>query len=220
MSDFFQWLKSHIKMVCFILFILIVGVPFAIHILFKIAPTNNFFVAEWTAGELLGYYGTILGVCGTIILSLLALWQNQIIKIENDKKEELLQKIEVEKHLPIFKFKNQSCNGNFENLNIEVSNVSDNVANEIEIDSLVVEDKAGKILCKSKNVKIVKDALCGGDTTLLQFSNDRLTGENLKLNFGFKCKDKFGVQHRYAVISIINSADNFSSATKYKVTEI
>ena len=46
----------------------IFGVPLIIHILFKLHPNIDFFVAEWTAGELLSYYGSILAFLGTVIL--------------------------------------------------------------------------------------------------------------------------------------------------------
>lgn len=40
---------------------------FVIHFLFSIYPTNNLWIAKWTAGELLGYFGSILGAVATII---------------------------------------------------------------------------------------------------------------------------------------------------------
>jgi hypothetical protein len=42
------------------------GIPFVINILFKINATTDIFVAEWSVGDALGYYGAIL--------SFLALW--------------------------------------------------------------------------------------------------------------------------------------------------
>ena len=52
-----------------------------IHCLFKIHPTEDydFFVAEWSAGELLQYYGGVLAFSGTVILGALSLHQNEII---------------------------------------------------------------------------------------------------------------------------------------------
>ena len=50
-----EWIKRHkvFVIICFV--IIVIGVPFAIHCLFKIHPTEDydFFVAEWSAGELL-----------------------------------------------------------------------------------------------------------------------------------------------------------------------
>lgn len=59
---------------------------FVIHWLFSIEPTVEFFRAKWSAGDILTY-------ASTIILGLLALWQNQRFKEENDKSQERLEKI-------------------------------------------------------------------------------------------------------------------------------
>ncbi len=48
---------------------------FVIHWLFSIEPTVEFFRAKWSAGDILTY-------ASTIILGLLALWQNQRFKEE------------------------------------------------------------------------------------------------------------------------------------------
>lgn len=54
--------------------------------MFSIEPTVEFFRAKWSAGDILTY-------ASTIILGLLALWQNQRFKEENDKSQERLEKI-------------------------------------------------------------------------------------------------------------------------------
>lgn len=59
---------------------------FVIHCLFSIEPMIAFFQAKWSAGDILTY-------ASTIILGLLALWQNQRFKEENDKSQERLEKV-------------------------------------------------------------------------------------------------------------------------------
>lgn len=44
-----------------------------VHVLFKWRSDIDFLVAEWSAGELLGYIGTLMSFWGTIILGWLAL---------------------------------------------------------------------------------------------------------------------------------------------------
>ena len=44
---------------------LLIGVPFVIHALFKLHPSNPFFSAEWSAGDVLLFYGSILAAVGT-----------------------------------------------------------------------------------------------------------------------------------------------------------
>ena len=60
-------MKKHKKLIAFITFMIIFGIPFIIHVLFKLHSNIDFFVAEWTAGELLSYYGSILAFLGTVI---------------------------------------------------------------------------------------------------------------------------------------------------------
>ena len=80
----FDWMKNHKKIIAFIIFMIIFGVPLIIHILFKLHPNNDFFVAEWSAGELLSYYGSILAFLGTVILGDFSLYQNLISIHESD----------------------------------------------------------------------------------------------------------------------------------------
>lgn len=64
-----------------------------VHVLFKWYSGVDFFVAEWEAGDLLGYIGTMLTFVSTIILSVLALrasnkanaLSGKVIEIEQDR---------------------------------------------------------------------------------------------------------------------------------------
>lgn len=64
-----------------------------VHLLFKWYSGIDFFVAEWGAGDLLGYIGTMLSFAGTIVLSVLALQASQkanalskkVIELEQDR---------------------------------------------------------------------------------------------------------------------------------------
>lgn len=49
-----------------------------VHCLFSIYPTNQWFIAKWSAGEILTYVSTVS-------LGLLAVWQNKKMQEENDK---------------------------------------------------------------------------------------------------------------------------------------
>lgn len=84
----------------FILFL--VGIPFGIHCLFKLKSPTSFFIAEWSAGEFLSYYGSFLSFGATVILSALALWQNEIIRSESNKHTILLEQMEINKCCPFF----------------------------------------------------------------------------------------------------------------------
>lgn len=64
-----------------------------VHLLFKWYSGIDFLVAEWSAGDLLGYIGTIFTFVGTIVLSILALQASnkanelskKVIEIEQDR---------------------------------------------------------------------------------------------------------------------------------------
>mgnify|MGYP004460842017 FL=1 len=50
-----EWIKKHKVFMCICFVFIVIGVPFIIHCLFKLHPTEkySFFIAEWSAGELL-----------------------------------------------------------------------------------------------------------------------------------------------------------------------
>lgn len=79
-----KWIKSH-KLICIWAGASIIY-TFIIHCLFSIYPTNSWFAAKWSAGEILTYVSTVS-------LGLLAVWQNQKLQEENDKSQERLQTI-------------------------------------------------------------------------------------------------------------------------------
>ena len=89
-----DWIKKHrvlFSLICVVILLLLIGIPFVINILFKINATTDIFVAEWSAGDALGYYGAILSFFGTVVLGALALYQNHIIKTEADKNAALVE---------------------------------------------------------------------------------------------------------------------------------
>ena len=95
----FEWIKKHKALffiICVIVLIALIGVPFVINLLFKADTNINVFQAEWSAGDALGYYGAVLSFLGTVILGALALYQNHMIKEEADKKAALLEEKEQE----------------------------------------------------------------------------------------------------------------------------
>jgi hypothetical protein len=79
-----KWIKSH-KLICVWALASIVY-AFIIHCLFSYYPANQWFVAKWTAGEILTYVSTVS-------LGLLAVWQNQRLQEENDKSQLRLENL-------------------------------------------------------------------------------------------------------------------------------
>ena len=51
-----DWFKKHrvlFALICVVILLLLMGIPFVINILFKINTTTDIFVAEWSAGDAL-----------------------------------------------------------------------------------------------------------------------------------------------------------------------
>ena len=110
--------------ICFVF--IVIGVPFIFHCLFKLHPTEkfSFFVAEWSAGELLQYYGGVLAFAGTVILGALSLHQNEIIKQESDKRIAMQEKREHDSNMPRFRVKFLYCSGGHSNMKVKIENIS------------------------------------------------------------------------------------------------
>ena len=65
--------------------IALIGIPLLINIAFKIDAPFSFLIAEWTASDLLNFYGAVMVFLGTACLSALALHQNKVFKAQNDR---------------------------------------------------------------------------------------------------------------------------------------
>ena len=61
---------------------------FVLHCLFSIGAKEPFWQAKWSAGDILTY-------TSSVILGLLALWQNQRFKTENDEAQARLEKLSI-----------------------------------------------------------------------------------------------------------------------------
>jgi hypothetical protein len=80
-----RWIQKHIFPVGVVVCCLF---ALFIHIIFKIEAPNAWFLPEWDAADILTYVSTA-------VLSILALWQNQRFKEENDKAQQRLESISV-----------------------------------------------------------------------------------------------------------------------------
>lgn len=85
MQKLFDWiLINKFKTTLIILVIFLIPL-FVANIMFTIPAFNEFFAAEWEAGDFLSYCGAFLSFFGTILLGALALYQNdKLNKINNN----------------------------------------------------------------------------------------------------------------------------------------
>lgn len=77
-------LKKYKGRLMVLIIFLIVGIPLVIHTAYKIDSGVTFFVAEWTAGELLLYYAAVLTFVSTTFLSVIALQYTIFFKKNDD----------------------------------------------------------------------------------------------------------------------------------------
>lgn len=86
MSKLFDWIKKHLVCTWGVL-----SVFFAIlvHIAFHNDAPYTWMIAKWAPGDILTYVGTVS-------LGLLAVWQNQQFKKENDASQERLERLTVQ----------------------------------------------------------------------------------------------------------------------------
>ena len=78
-----KWIKQYMFLVWILASVIY---AFIIHCLFSIYPSCDWFIAKWSAGDILTYVSTIS-------LGLLAVWQNKKMQEENDKAQERLESL-------------------------------------------------------------------------------------------------------------------------------
>lgn len=126
-------------LICVAILLLLIGVPLVINVLFKVPAVADMFVAEWDAGDALGYYGAILSFIGTVVLGALALYQNHIIKAEADRKAALAEEQEHAENMPRFFLRLYGASGFCGKLKIAIMNVSNNIAYDINLYDIKLE---------------------------------------------------------------------------------
>lgn len=212
----FEWLKKHKILIVIISIIVILGIPFLIHILFKIHPHNNFFVAEWTAGDLLSYYGSILAFLGTVILGALALYQNSIIKEESDRRNALIEQREHDSNMPKFSAAYTLANGNIANLRFEIKNISENIANELAIYEIKILKPNNDVFWKSDK-SYSFSSISSESSVKIELSNPAIYENGYIFSMEMCAKDKYNEQHTYMIRGICEKVNDFP---KFKIIEI
>lgn len=218
MEKFFKWIKEH-KVYTIVIGIVVPLLPvLIIHILYKINIPFDFLVAEWSAGELLQFYGAYLSFLGTVLLGALALWQNHQLSKKNEQFENF--KIEQERKSKIPKFdipyKKWGHNGGVSDWYIDLKNVSANIACNIVVSEFKVYDNGTEVY-KKEECCVKDNSLQGGETTTIEFKNNVLSGNNLDINFLVSCLDEFNITHKWKVETKIV---NYKCNEKFIFTQI
>lgn len=97
-----DYIKHH-KLLSFLIIIGIIFIPIiVIHLLFSIYPSNDWWIAKWSAGELLDYFGSIMGAVATIIALIVTI----IYTNDSQKKQNILsvKPYLQSEYIPIFNY--------------------------------------------------------------------------------------------------------------------
>lgn len=164
---------------------LFIGVPFLTHCLYKIKLHNSFWIAEWTAGDILSYYGSVLSFCATVILSLLAIWQNKAIQDESDKHACLLEEMENNRVCPFFVISLIQESIYHSDMHIAIKNVTENIA--LDVSLLELEGTLNRGEC----LKNTYGTLVSNESITVELKNGFLE-ETDKVKMNILCKDIYG----------------------------
>lgn len=211
----FNWIKKHWIIVLLFTFLVVLGVPLGIHLLFKIQPRVSFFSAEWSAGDALTYYGSVLSFIGTVVLGALALYQNRLIKVEADKRAAILEEKEHEKNMPKFVATSRSCNGNCSNLHFDIKNISENAATEIIVFDIHISSGDGRQLWTSS--RSYSFASIPANNQVEVKLNNITVQDGSIFSMQMQCRDKYNELHQYSITGIYFIKNNFP---RFTITEI
>ncbi len=195
----------------------ILGMPLIINCLFKLRTDNDFFIAEWTAGDMLSYYGAVLTFVSTTILSVLALWQNHVIKEENDKHTALLERMEREKNNAHLMIQDAVSFKNAGNISLQLKNVSENMALNIIISGLAIENREGRAFWNSDQEYAI-DYLKPMTGMRMDLKNPEIPSEKYRFIFRITYRDVLGEAHRCRAVGCLENAGNklyFEIAEEY-----
>lgn len=195
----FDWIKKHKALfiiICVLILIALIGIPFAINLLFKIGTKISIFQAEWSAGDALGYYGAVLSFLGTVILGALALYQNHIIKEEADKKSALLEEKEHIENMPKFSMHFRGCYGFAVKLEFAIKNYSKNISYDIKVYDIRIKLNDTTIW-ESKQIYKTVSLDSNSEFKINLDSPEIKDADNLILLAYMTCKDKYNDNHEY-----------------------
>lgn len=106
MKKILNWINNH-KILVTIITVLVFIVPLiVVHILFKSTAIHSWFVATWSAGDLLGYIAGFASLLGTVFLGLITVYfadQANEINERLGKENNDMQKIMAQKMLPVLR---------------------------------------------------------------------------------------------------------------------
>lgn len=228
-----NWIKKNKIIACISIFtlylLLIIGIPILINKLYYLKAPFKFLEVTYGIDSILNYYSAVLTFMGTVILGIIAVYQNHISQQKSDKVNELtleLQKKsmamaelnysktlneEIIKNTPKFEIKNQSSNGNCMNLSSRFMNISSIMVTNILSIELAIINEDDVILSTSNTVRVSETRLLQGQDTRIDFNNAEIKEENVKLVWSFSCQDTLSnIHYLKATLHIKDRQKTFS----------
>lgn len=208
MDKIFEWISENkekaIGILVFIILGLTVGVPIIIHIMYNIIAPVYWMEAPWEAGNALEYYGATLSFVGTIVFSGLAVYQTHVIKEESDAREQIMQKLEERRLNPVFYGKMNGCSGKNININVSITNQSNNIAHKLQVSNFEVTNSLGQILACSNMVDCNRSVLHEKEDAIIKFTNPELMIADVNFKFRFSCINQSGKILNYQAKTFIS----------------
>lgn len=216
MDKIFNWVKNHKKSIILILLGFFFIPMVIIHFLFKWNSNIYLIQADWESGDVLGYIGNFYGLLGTIIFSMLALWQNHIIEKKNQEYNKTVQEVEAKLNMPIFDIpytnnSGQGCNGSYFNFHFKLRNISPNPAIHVCISNFKIYNENKTEIQTSSSVNTSDTVLFAQSSIEVNFSNEALKGQNLTLIFFIEYKDRYYNKHKIKATGQIENSQEFKA---------
>lgn len=177
------------------------GAPLVINYCFKTSALAEIFVAEWDANAALTYWGAVLTFFSTTILSALALWQNDVIKMESSRHSRQLQLMEYRKVMPLFNIVCTSEYSNFRKIGIRIWNISENPAFSVTLRKVCISNTNQNIL--EEQADKPGKTLLAQETMEITCQNGPIYGRGY-LQIEFLCSDIYRNEIKYCYCGEIN----------------
>lgn len=207
----FNWIKKHkvlLVLISLAVLFALVGIPLIINLLFKFNCGISMFQAEWSAGEALGYYGSVLSFIGTVVLGALALYQNHIIKEEANKRSAEIESRDRIENMPKFSMTYRLHHRFGERIRFGISNLSRNISYEIKVYNIrILSDNY--VLWKTEAV-YKKNSLNSDEEFVIDLDSPEISSTNrFVLLANMSCKDKYNERHEYELKMYCSKQNGF-----------
>lgn len=235
-----NWLKRHWWKVLIAIFtmliVLLFVLPMVIDKIFYINTPYEVLRVNYNIETVLGFYGDILVLIGTVSLGAFTLVQNHIAQEKTDEvnrltlelqrksmqlAEERYNEVEIRNNkivFPKFEVKNQGYTGYYKNLEALMTNVSELYISNLKSLSFNVVDKNKNIILQSDMVHLPQTSLKPGSATRIAFLNEELvfkdekkkkTIKDITLKWSFQCEDQYSNTHYYRCTLQIEDTKDF-----------